>query len=1080
MPILLYKGIVADTPATLIDKIRISVPDMRTMSRQVYGPLSFRPVVSGHGGTRLPQAGDSAVVGVEESTGESWVVEWHRDDTTPPPYTEEGGSGGGAATSEWKWTTATGAVADQRIGVNNANWALATVVNVAKLNDYNNDTSNLLNVLKANDRLYVQESDDSTKWARYTVAGNITDNGTYVSVPVIFEQGGTGGMPANNAPTSVTFAQPGATGSQGPTGPIGATGPQGPTGATGSQGVPGPTGPQGVKGDTGNTGPQGPIGNTGLTGAKGDKGDQGIQGVQGPIGNTGLQGPIGNTGSTGPQGAKGDTGAQGPIGNTGPTGATGAASTVPGPTGPQGPVGNTGPQGSTGATGAAGPAMDGAAIGTVTTFSGKAAFPFGYVLADGTTYAQGTYPQGYDFAVAEVAAGNPLWTANTTAKTFTVPDLRDRFLLSSASIAWATKAGEATHALTWDESGTNGYGTVGNDSPDHAHSGTTGAADRSLDHLHGPPGGSTVYVTAGGSATGQGVASSAGQTIKTPGTTGAMDRSIDHLHGFSTGGRSVYHQHTLNSRNADTPHNNMPPYCILAMIVKVAGITVDPSSAIVQGPPGARGATWYMYNGAGTPAPGTFVGELDGDWAIRKTDGEEFRRVAGVWVDQGYTNRSTAQVTSARACRNAALAVPVQTWTKVPLDTLQYDSSSNLFNAANGRFIAPVAGTYQVSGAICYALSATGTYTYMLAAIYKNGSTYSDPQFSQAVNSYGGVVCADTLQLNAGDYVELWGYLSGQAGNIVVGAAQTFMSVSLITAGPGPQGPAGPVGQPNMAPVGVSASPYNAKAFDFVIANMGTAGGTINLPTAPAAGTLVGVQSGTYPGVTVAPGAGDGIFRQGKTTNPVVANNHTLVLEYVTNFPAGGNNFWRVVSDTNPENVQTLTFNAVAGPVLCTFTGLDGNTDGVYEVTVDMSSAGQSANWYMFIQPNGSYANMSKWAENRVFFDGTTYTNDVVGLNSCPMWGFPAGHSDWNTGGRLTSVIRIPAAIISGQAAGRSSHHHGTFAPNAQALIMSWRGGGVWQDNGVNITSLALGVWNTTGGVTGGTYTGKAMCKVVR
>lgn len=581
MPILLYKGIVADTPATLIDKIRISVPDMRTMSRQVYGPLSFRPVVSGHGGTRLPQAGDSAVVGVEESTGESWVVEWHRDDTTPPPYTEEGAGGGGAATSEWKWTTATGAVADQRIGVNNANWALATVVNVAKLNDSNNDTSNLLNVLKTNDRLYVQQSDDSTKWARYTVAGNITDNGTYVSIPVTFEQGGTGGMPANNAPTSVTFTQPGATGSQGPTGPMGATGPQGPTGATGSQGVPGPAGSQGVKGDTGNTGPQG---------------------------------PIGLTGSTGP---------------------TGAASTVPGPTGPQGPTGNTGPQGTTGATGAAGPAMDGAAIGTVTTFSGKAALPFGYVIADGATYAQGTYPQGYDFAFAEVAAGNPLWTVNTTNKTFTVPDLRDRFLLSSASTAWATKAGESTHTLTWDESGTNGYGTVGNDSPDHAHSGTTGAADRSLDHLHAPVGGTTVYLAAGGSATGQGLASSAGQTAKTIGTTGAMDRSIDHLHGFSTGGRSVYHQHTLNSRNADTAHNNMPPYCILAMIVKVAGITVDPTTAIVRGPQGVQGPV-------GATGPQGPTGATGPAGPPANQTAQTFAMVAGYVADRAMNPQATS------------------------------------------------------------------------------------------------------------------------------------------------------------------------------------------------------------------------------------------------------------------------------------------------------------------------------------------------------------------------------------------------------------------------------------------------------
>jgi hypothetical protein len=435
--------------------------------------------------------------------------------------------------------------------------------------------------------------------------------------------------------------------------------------------------------------------------------------------------------------------------------------------------------------------MDGAAIGTVTTFTGKAAFPFGYVLADGTTYAQGTYPQGYTFAVAEVAAGNALWTVDTTNKLFTVPDLRDRFLLSSAALGWATKAGESTHALTWDESGTNGNGMTNNDSPDHSHSGTTNAADRSLDHLHVAPSGSTVFVTAGGSATGQGVASSAGQTIKTPSTTGAMDRSIDHLHSFGTGGRSVYHQHALVSRGADTAHNNMPPYCVLAMIVKVAGITVDPATAIVRGPAGARGSTTYLYNGVGIPAAGTFVGELDGDWAIRKTDGEMFQRVSGAWVDQAYTNRSTAPITSARAYRAAALSVPAATWTKVPLDTQTYDSSANLFNVANGRFVAPTAGTYQVSGAICYGLSATGTYTYLIAGIWKNGATWSDPQYCPAVQNYGSVPIADTVPMNAGDYIELYAYINFQTATIVTGPLQTFMSVVLITAGPGPQGQRG-------------------------------------------------------------------------------------------------------------------------------------------------------------------------------------------------------------------------------------------------------------------------------------------------
>ncbi len=592
-----------------------------------------------------------------------------------------------------------------------------------------------------------------------------------------------------------------ATGPPGPTGPEGPTGPQGAKGDTGSQGPVGATGAQGTKGDTGAQGvpgAQGPIGLTGATGAASTvPGPTGPQGPIGNTGNTGAQGPIGNTGLTGAKGDKGDQGiqgVQGPIGNTGPqgaTGATGAASTVPGPTGPQGPIGNTGPTGAQGIQGIDGKAMDGAAIGTVTTFSGKAALPFGYVIADGATYAQGTYPQGYAFAQAEVAAGNTLWTVNTTNQTFTVPDLRDRFLLSSAAAPWATKAGEATHALTWDESGTNGNGMTNNDSPDHSHSGTTN--NDAPDHGHVPGNNYNYIVMQSGPVTNLSVSIVSGNQVNQtcPYTGGAASR---HTHSFSTGGRSVYHQHALVSRGADTAHNNMPPYCILAMIVKVAGITVDPTTAIVRGTPGVRGSTTYIYNGTGAPAPGTFVGELDGDYAIRKSDGENFQRQAGAWADLGFTNRSTAAVTAARMFRNAAWSPSTaNTWQKVPLDSQSFDTTSGMVSTANGRINILTAGTYAVDATVGFGASATGTYTYLGLAIWKNGvqvtQNYSDP----AIANYGAVAVSDKVQCVAGDYLEI-AVVNTQGTFMLVGGSTAFLTATLVTAGPGPAGPQGPAG----------------------------------------------------------------------------------------------------------------------------------------------------------------------------------------------------------------------------------------------------------------------------------------------
>jgi microcystin-dependent protein len=92
MAIQLHNGVVADNPTALTDRIRVSVPDLTSADRKTFGPFAFDPIVSGGGGTRLPQRGDKAVIGIDDGTGEQWVVRWHRDDTSVPPYDEEGGS----------------------------------------------------------------------------------------------------------------------------------------------------------------------------------------------------------------------------------------------------------------------------------------------------------------------------------------------------------------------------------------------------------------------------------------------------------------------------------------------------------------------------------------------------------------------------------------------------------------------------------------------------------------------------------------------------------------------------------------------------------------------------------------------------------------------------------------------------------------------------------------------------------------------------------------------------------------------------------------------------------------------------
>jgi hypothetical protein len=194
--------------------------------------------------------------------------------------------------------------------------------------------------------------------------------------------------------------------------------------------------------------------------------------------------------------------------------------------GAQGP---TGPKGDTG--------YDTAPIGTALSWSRKT-LPEGYVLGDGASYTQALYPQGYAVAVAEVAAGNPLWTANTTAHTFTVPNLTDKFIYSRAPANMGATGGEATHLLTASESGL-------------------------YPHYH--------YMDQGaGAGAGNGSYPASGNNY--PGNSSTGPPAVSGLGVLASG------------KSADAAHNNLPPYVALAQIIKVAGVTA--SGGVIQGPPG--------------------------------------------------------------------------------------------------------------------------------------------------------------------------------------------------------------------------------------------------------------------------------------------------------------------------------------------------------------------------------------------------------------------------------------------------------------------------------------------------------------
>ena len=161
----------------------------------------------------------------------------------------------------------------------------------------------------------IRKSGSPSTFAVYAVTGAVTDNTSWLQVPVTHVS--SGGTFSNTDTLYIGMTRSGNLGATGPTGPQGTQGIQGVTGNTGaaatiavgsvstSDVAEGGTATASVT-NSGSTSAAtldftfGVVtGDTGATGATGPQGTQGIQGIQGI---QGVQGDTGATGATGPQG----------------------------------------------------------------------------------------------------------------------------------------------------------------------------------------------------------------------------------------------------------------------------------------------------------------------------------------------------------------------------------------------------------------------------------------------------------------------------------------------------------------------------------------------------------------------------------------------------------------------------------------------------------------------------------------------------------------------------------------------------------------------------------------------------------
>ncbi len=140
----------------------------------------------------------------------------------------------------------------------------------------------------------------------------------------------------------------------------------------------------------------------------------------------------------------------------------------------------------------------------------------------------------------------------------------------------------------------------------------------------------------------------------------------------------------------------------------------------------------------------------------------------------GYIKKTTTAL--ARASRNAAQSIPTGVWTKVLLDSEQFDLGGNF---ASNKFTAPVDGYYRV---YIQAKMILGIDKVFNIAIYKNsGQGATCYHKSAGSNLPKTIMVEDVSSLVATDIIEMYVYQDhGGAKDLEVGAIITYMTVELV------------------------------------------------------------------------------------------------------------------------------------------------------------------------------------------------------------------------------------------------------------------------------------------------------------
>lgn len=119
-------------------------------------------------------------------------------------------------------------------------------------------------------------------------------------------------------------------------------------------------------------------------------------------------------------------------------------------------------------------------------------------------------------------------------------------------------------------------------------------------------------------------------------------------------------------------------------------------------------------------------------------------------------------------------------FTKVTLNTKDYDIGSNFDATTNYRFTAPATGYYRIT-AHAKATGFTTGYR-LIVNIFKNGAVWSDGQTNPGSTNDVTVEDNDLLYLASGDYIEMYVYQNTGANQTLYAGSQadTWITIQQV------------------------------------------------------------------------------------------------------------------------------------------------------------------------------------------------------------------------------------------------------------------------------------------------------------